>query len=118
MRPESDNVNLLILVSDEHRKDAIGCVGHPLVKAPNLDALAERGTLFETAYTPSPMCVPTRAAMACGDHVHRTGFWDSATAYDGSQRSWMHQLRDAGVPVTSIGKLHLWQRCLCKRVLF
>ena len=84
----------------------MGCVGHPLVKTPNLDALAERGTLFEAAYTPSPMCVPTRAAMACGDHVHRTGFWDSATAYDGSQRSWMHQLRDAGVPVTSIGKLH------------
>ena len=106
MDPESDNKNLLILVSDEHRKDAMGCVGHPLVKTPHLDALAARGTVFETAYTPSPMCVPTRAAMACGNHVHQTGFWDSATAYDGSQRSWMRQLRDAGVHVVSIGKLH------------
>ena len=98
--------NLLILISDEHRKDALGCVGHPLVKTPNLDALAQRGTVFENAYTPSPMCVPTRASIACGDHVHKLGYWDSATPYDGRVRSWMRQLREAGVDVASIGKLH------------
>lgn len=98
--------NLLIIISDEHRKDAMGCVGHPIVKTPNLDALAARGAVFENAYTPSPMCVPTRAGLACGDHIHKTGNWDSATPYDGKRRSWMHQLRDQGVNVTSIGKLH------------
>ncbi len=96
----------MILISDEHRKDAMGCVGHPIVRTPNLDALAARGTIFENAYTPSPMCVPARAALACGDYVHKTGFWDSATPYDGTVKSWMRQLRDAGVDVTSIGKLH------------
>jgi choline-sulfatase len=98
--------NLLIIISDEHRKDAMGCVGHPLVKTPNLDALAARGTIFENAYTPSPMCVPTRASIACGDHVHKIGNWDSATPYCGLTRSWMRHLRDQGVAVTSIGKLH------------
>ncbi len=98
--------NLMILISDEHRKDAMGCVGHPIVKTPNLDALAARGSIFENAYTPSPMCVPTRASIACGDHVHKIGNWDSATPYDGQRRSWMHLLRDQGVNVTSIGKLH------------
>ncbi len=98
--------NLLILISDEHRKDAMGCMGHPIVKTPNLDALAGRGCLFENAYTPSPMCVPTRASLACGDHVHNIGHWDSATPYDGQLRSWMHRLRDQGVDVASIGKLH------------
>ncbi|QGX98426.1 choline-sulfatase [Roseovarius faecimaris] len=98
--------NLLILISDEHRRDAMGCAGHKLVKTPNLDALAARGALFENAYTPCPMCVPTRAALACGDYVHRTGYWDSATPYDGTQRSWMHELREAGRDVVSIGKLH------------
>lgn len=93
-------------MSDEHRKDALGCMGHPLVKSPNIDALAERGTVFENAYTPSPMCVPTRAAVACGDYVHRIRHWDSATPYDGVRKSWMHKVRDAGVNVTSIGKLH------------
>ncbi|MEM7074695.1 MAG: sulfatase-like hydrolase/transferase [Pseudomonadota bacterium] len=98
--------NLLVLMSDEHRRDAMGCMGHPLVKTPHLDALAARGTVFENAYTPSPMCVPTRAAVACGDYVHRTGYWDSATPYDGKRPSWMRQIRDQGVDVTSIGKLH------------
>jgi choline-sulfatase len=102
--------NLLIIISDEHRKDAMGCVGHPILKTPNLDKLAARGTIFENAYTPSPMCVPTRAGIACGDHVHKTGHWDSATPYDGKVRSWMRQLRDQDVEVTSIGKLHFRSR--------
>ncbi len=98
--------NLLVIISDEHRKDAMGNAGHPHVKTPNLDALAARGTVFENAYTPSPMCVPTRASLACGDHVHKIRHWDSATPYDGVRRSWMRHLRDQGVDVTSIGKLH------------
>ncbi|MFY0310020.1 sulfatase-like hydrolase/transferase [Leisingera sp. D0M16] len=102
----SRQVNFLVIISDEHRKDAMGCAGHPIVKTPNLDALAARGTMFTAAYTPSPMCVPTRAALATGDWVHKTGHWDSATPYAGSPRSWMHQLREAGREVVSIGKLH------------
>ncbi len=98
--------NLLIIISDEHRKDAMGCAGHPIVQTPNLDRLAARGTRFTNAYTPSPMCVPARASIACGDYVHQTGYWDSATPYDGAKRSWMRRLRDSGVEVTSIGKLH------------
>lgn len=101
-----DAKNLLVIISDEHRKDAMGCVGHPLVKTPNLDALAARGTIFQNAYTPSPMCVPTRAAIACGDHVHKCRNWDSATPYTGTPKSWMARLRDQGVETVSIGKLH------------
>jgi choline-sulfatase len=101
-----DGKNLLIIISDEHRKDAMGHLDHPHVKTPNLDALAARGTVFTNAYTPSPMCVPTRASIACGNHVHKTRYWDSATPYDGKTRSWMKHLREQGVDVTSIGKLH------------
>ncbi|CAI8359351.1 MAG: Choline-sulfatase [SAR116 cluster bacterium MED-G04] len=98
--------NTLILMSDEHRRDAMGCAGHPIVQTPNLDQIAASGTRFTRAWTASPMCVPTRAALACGTYVHQNGFWDSANAYDGSIPSWMHHLRDAGVETTSIGKLH------------
>ena len=101
-----DSKNLLIIISDEHRKDAMGCAGHHLVKTPNLDSLAARGTVFENAYTPSPMCVPTRASIATGDYVHKIGNWDSATPYCGKKRSWMRHLRNQGVDVSSIGKLH------------
>ena len=99
-------MNLLLIMSDEHRRDAMGCMGHQHVKTPNLDRLAKRGTVFTNAYTPSPMCVPARAAIACGDYVHKTGYWDSATPFDGKQRSWMKSLSTAGVDTTSIGKLH------------
>ncbi|MGR3837155.1 MAG: sulfatase-like hydrolase/transferase [Cognatishimia sp.] len=104
--PKDQRSNVLILISDEHRKDAMGCAGHPIVRTPNLDALAARGTMFTNAYTPSPMCVPTRAAIATGNHVHKIRHWDSASPYDGQERSWMRHLRDADVDVVSIGKLH------------
>ncbi len=98
--------NLLILCSDEHRKDAMGCAGHPAAQTPVLDALAARGVRFSNAYTPSPMCVPARAALATGRPVHRTGHWDSTTPYAGTPESWMHRLRARGIETLSFGKLH------------
>ena len=98
--------NILILISDEHRRDAMAAAGHPHVLTPNLDGLCQSGVRFLNAYTPSPMCVPARAALATGKPVHLTGHWDSATPYAGEPRSWMHDLRDGGMEVTSIGKLH------------
>ena len=99
--------NILIIISDEHRKDAMGCAGDdPIVKTPHLDGLAARGTCFTNAYTPSPMCVPTRASIATGQYIHTIGNWDSASPYDGTARSWMHHLREHGIYTASIGKLH------------
>jgi choline-sulfatase len=98
--------NLLILMSDQHSRDMMGCYGHPLVHTPNLDRLAARGTHFTSCWTPSPVCIPARAAFATGKYVHQIGFWDNADPYDGSIPSWHHRLRDAGHRVVSIGKLH------------
>ena len=102
MKPQ----NLLIIMDDEHNKKVMGHQGHPLVKTPHLDRLAAQGTLFQNAYSSSPLCVPARAAFATGQYVHRNRCWDNAIAYDGSMPSWAHLLRDAGHLVTSIGKLH------------
>ena len=99
--------NLLVILSDEHSPKALGCAGHPFVHTPNLDALAARGTRFAAAYTPSPICVPARAALATGRMLHAMGrHYDNADPYDGAIRSWHHALRDAGHEVVSIGKLH------------
>lgn len=95
-----------MLMGDEHRRDALGCMGHRVVRTSHLDALAARGALFERAYTPSPICVPARAALATGQHVHRSGHWDSAGPYAGSPQSWMHAVRARGVETVSFGKLH------------
>jgi choline-sulfatase len=98
--------NLLIIMSDEHNPKIIGCSGHPVVKTPNIDALAAAGTRFSSAYTTSPVCVPARAAFAIGKYVHQIGYWDNADAYDGAIPSWHHRLRERGHHVASIGKLH------------
>ena len=98
--------NLLILMSDEHQARAMGCAGHPFVRTPNLDALAARGTRFTNAVTPSPICVPARAAFAAGRPVHETRLWDNAMPYTGTPPGWGHALQGAGIPVESIGKLH------------
>lgn len=98
--------NLVILMSDEHNPKIMGASGHRVVKTPNLDALAARGTMFTSAYTTSPVCVPARAAFAVGKYVHQIGYWDNADAYEGAIPSWHHRLRDAGHYTASIGKLH------------
>ncbi len=98
--------NLLIIMSDEHQAAAMGCAAHPVVQTPNLDQLAASGIRFTNAYTPSPICVPARAAFATGDWVHEIRHWDNAMPYTGNISGWGHALQEAGVPVESIGKLH------------
>ena len=98
--------NVLFIMSDEHSREIAGCYGNPLVRTPNIDALAARGVVFENAYCNSPICVPSRASLATGDYVHRIGYWDSAAAYDGRIPSWHHRVRKAGHDMVSIGKLH------------
>lgn len=98
--------NLLFIMSDEHNSDFLGCAGHAMVKTPNLDALAARGTVFENAYANSPICVPSRASFATGRYVHDCGCWDNADPYDGKVASWGHRLIAQGHRVESIGKLH------------
>ena len=98
--------NILVICSDQHWRDAAGCYGHPLVKTPNMDRLAARGTLFTRAYCADPCCVSTRASIQTGRWVHQHGCWSSAEPYDGTIRGWGHRLQDAGRASVSIGKLH------------
>jgi choline-sulfatase len=98
--------NTIFIMSDEHKRSALGCAGHPMLRTPNLDRLAAAGTRFTAAYCNSPICVPSRASFATGRYVHQIGFWDNAIPYDGTIPSWAHRLREHGHPVVSIGKLH------------
>jgi choline-sulfatase len=98
--------NTVIIMSDEHDPRIMGCAGHPFIKTPHLDALASRGVRFSNAYTPSPICVPARAAFATGHRVHNIRHWDNAMPYTGTQKGWGHILQANGVRSESIGKLH------------
>ncbi len=98
--------NVLVIMSDEHSRRVLGAYGNPVIRTPNLDALASGGALFENAYCNCPICVPSRASFATGHYVHRIGYWDNAFPYRGTPPSWGHRLHDTGHRCDSIGKLH------------
>ena len=71
----NDKPNILFIVSDQHSPFVTGCYGNPNVRTPNLDALAEEGVVFESAYCAVPICVPSRLSMLSGRHSHNIGVW-------------------------------------------
>ena len=58
--------NILLIMTDQQRFDAMGCTGNPDIITPNLDRLAAEGVVFENAYTSRPVCVPARRALLTG----------------------------------------------------
>lgn len=102
----SDSLNTLIIFCDQHNARVSGCYGNKIAHTPNIDMLASRGTLFENAYTTNPICVPARASFATGDYASANEYWDNCHAFAGEQMSWGRRLEEAGVSVTTIGKLH------------
>ncbi|MBO43582.1 MAG: sulfatase [Rhodospirillaceae bacterium] len=99
-------MNVLYIMSDQHQGKASGCYGHDFIQTPNIDKLAASGTRFTRAFTNSAICVPARAALATGKHVHQTAYWDNGHPYEGKVKAWHHMLQENGASATSIGKLH------------
>ena len=64
-------MNLLFLMTDQHRVDTLGCYGNPQVATPNLDRLAASGTRFDRWYTPTAICTPARASLLTGQSPFR-----------------------------------------------
>ena len=102
--------NTVIILSDEHNRDILGCYGNQFVHTPNLDKIAADGVCFKNAYTNSPVCVPARASFATGRYPHQIGAWDSVSPYTGAIKGWGARLIDANHEVISIGKLHFRSR--------
>lgn len=65
--------NILLITSDQHRADHLGCMGHPAVATPHLDLLARRGIVFENALVDCPVCIPARTTLLTGIQSHRYG---------------------------------------------
>ena len=58
--------NILLIMTDQQRFDALGCYGCGAVRTPNLDRLAQEGALFERCYVNNPICTPSRASLMTG----------------------------------------------------
>ena len=62
----SDRPNFLFIITDQHRADYLGCGGHPVLRTPHIDAIAERGRRFERFYVANPVCMPNRSTLMTG----------------------------------------------------
>ena len=100
-------VNFLVFVTDQHPWDLLGCAGHPVVRTPNIDALAARGVRFDRCYTVHPLCMPTRATWFTGQTPRGHGLRCNGIALDPRVPTITEALRRAGYATHSIGKVHL-----------
>ncbi len=66
-------MNVILILADSMRADALGCYGNRYVQTPCIDSLAARGTRFDTCYSTSPLCVPARSQILSGKYCHETG---------------------------------------------
>ncbi len=62
--------NIVFILADDLRRDALGCTGHPFVKTPNVDRLATEGVRFRNAFVTTPICLPSRASFLTGQYAH------------------------------------------------
>src|SRR5947199_993887 len=69
----ADRPNVLLILPDQMRARAMGCMGTPDVRTPNIDKLAAEGMLFRHTYANVPVCCPARAILLTGIYPHRNG---------------------------------------------
>ena len=99
--------NFLVFCTDQQRADYLGCAGHPLLRTPNLDALAARGTRFASAYTPSPVCMCARGALLTGETNRGNNMGRHGMGLPEDMPTLPGTLAAAGYRTHSVGKLHL-----------
>jgi arylsulfatase A-like enzyme len=64
--------NIIIVMDDQHHHRYLGCMGHPVVKTPHLDAFAAASAVFTNAFTSCPLCTPARVSLLTGMYPHAT----------------------------------------------
>ena len=98
--------NILVVMADQLAPHFTGAYGHPLVRTPAMEALAERGTRFDAAYCHSPLCAPARFTMLSGQPVSAIGAWDNAAEFAASVPTLAHYLALTGYRTVLSGKMH------------
>jgi arylsulfatase A-like enzyme len=99
--------NFLLVITDQHRADYLGCSGHPVLKTPNIDAIAARGTRFTRFYVATPVCMPNRATLMTGRMPSLHGVRSNGSPLSLASNTFVDALRAAGYATALVGKSHL-----------
>jgi len=98
--------NIIFLLADDQRFDALGAAGNSIIRTPHLDRLAEEGVRFVNAFCTTSICPTSRASFLTGQYASRHGIVDFVSGLTDAQfqASWPGVLRAAGYQSAFVGK--------------
>lgn len=99
--------NIVLILTDDHRWDAMGFAGHPFVETPHMDALARGGAHMRNAFVTTSLCSPSRASILTGLYAHRHRVVDNNNPVPTSLTFFPQYLQQAGYETGFVGKWHM-----------
>lgn len=99
-------MNVLFIITDQHRADHMSCSGNKVLQTPNLDRLASEGVRFTNAFCTNPMCMPNRTTMLTGLYPNVHGVRSNGMILSKDVPTITQTLVDRGWHTAAFGKLH------------
>jgi arylsulfatase A-like enzyme len=103
----ADRPNVVVILTDDQRWDAMSCAGHPFLKTPNMDRIAAEGARFPNMFVTTSLCSPSRASLLSGKYARAHGVRNNFTEYPDDLPSYPRRLKEAGYETAYIGKWHM-----------
>ena len=99
--------NILLIITDQHRADHLGCYGNKIVQTPSIDRLAAKGVRFDRFYVATPICMPNRATLMTGRMPSLHGVRHNGIPLPLDATTFVEVLRESGYSTALAGKAHL-----------
>lgn len=102
--------NVVFILTDDQRWDCMSCAGHPFLKTPHIDRIANEGARFANAFGTTSLCSPSRASFLSGLYAHSHGVNNNFTDYPVNLPSYPRAMQAAGYETAYIGKWHMGEQ--------
>ena len=103
-----EQLNIIVILSDQLRRDALSIYGDPNISTPNIDRLAKEGTRFQNACSTYPVCVPFRFTLMTGEYAHTRFVPAIEWRMSPKERTLADEFNQGGYQTIYIGKWHLY----------